>query len=81
MSMQFIQYEPDEPKANPLYPPMVYVHKQDQWEYYQLVRDLQAGEEPPTDEELNEIGKEGWELCGVMSHAEKVHFYFKRLVN
>lgn len=81
MSIHQFPQEPDEPKNYPLYPPVVYVNKQDQWEYRQLVRDLQAGEKPPGDEELNAFGKEGWELSGIMAHYEKMYFYFKRLAN
>lgn len=81
MSIHRFPQEPEEPQSNPLYPPMVYVHKQDQWEYHQFVRDLKAGDEPPTDEELNEMGQEGWELAGVLAQNEKAFFYFKRLVD
>ncbi len=38
-----------------------------------------AKEEAPSEEELNKIGKEGWELVGVFSDTPLVYFYFKRL--
>ena len=39
-----------------------------------LTRDLVLGEE-----ELNALGKEGWELAAVLTHHSAVHFYFKRM--
>jgi hypothetical protein len=54
--------------------PMVYVRDKTVWQYKVLTRDLVPGEE-----ELNALGKEGWELSGVLTHHGAVHFYFKRL--
>jgi hypothetical protein len=31
------------------------------------------------EEELNALGKEGWELAAVLTHHSEVHFYFKRM--
>ena len=54
--------------------PMVYVHDRTVWQYKVLTRDLVLGEE-----ELNALGKEGWELAAVLQHHGAVHFYFKRI--
>ncbi len=32
----------------------------------------------PTDEELNILGSEGWELCAILNLEKKILFYFKR---
>ena len=58
--------------------PMVYVKEKTVWEYKLLSRNL-SKEEAPSEEELNRLGKEGWELAGVFSDSPFVHFYFKRL--
>jgi hypothetical protein len=57
-------------------PPMVYVEPV--WEYKHLARRL-TQENPPSDAELNRLGAEGWELVGIVSDSQAVHFYFKRL--
>jgi len=54
--------------------PMVYVRDKTVWQYKVLTRDLVLGEE-----ELNALGKEGWELAAVLTHHSAVHFYFKRM--
>jgi hypothetical protein len=58
--------------------PTVYVKEKTAWEYKLLFRNL-SKEEAPSEEELNRLGKEGWELAGVFSDSPFVHFYFKRL--
>ena len=32
-------------------------------------------------DELNALGRDGWELTGVYADATSVHFYFKRIVD
>lgn len=54
-------------------PSMVYVSESIQWEYRQLSSDT-----PPTEEILNELGKEQWELCAVVASNEKFIAYLKR---
>jgi len=58
--------------------PMVYTKDQTIWEYKMLSRNL-SKQEAPSEEELNRLGKEGWELAGVFTDSPFVHFYFKRL--
>jgi hypothetical protein len=48
-----------------------------QWEYKELVRN-RGTEQLPTEAELNDLGREHWELAGVLDYSERVHFYFKR---
>jgi len=45
------------------------------WEYRDLVCDEVA---PPSEQELNALGQEGWELVGVARAALQMHYYFKR---
>jgi len=59
-------------------PPMVYVYEDIRWDYKRLDRDL-AQENPFTEEDLNALGAEGWELTGVVSQSNKAYFYLKRL--
>lgn len=56
---------------------MVYVSEEPVWEYRRLVRNL-SREEPPAAEDMNELGKEGWELAGIFADSPNVYFYFKR---
>jgi len=58
--------------------PMVYMKDKAVWEYKVLNRNL-AKEEAPSEEELNMLGKDGWELCGIGTDHPIVRFYFKRL--
>ena len=58
--------------------PMVYVKDKTVWQYKLLVRNL-SKEEALNEQELNALGKEGWELAGIFSDSPFVHFYFKRL--
>jgi len=53
--------------------PFVWVKNELVWEYKHV-----AFDKPPTEEELNEIGKGGWELTGIVPHGDQTHFYFKR---
>jgi hypothetical protein len=70
---------PDQPPNELIRPPIVYVKEKPAWEYRQLVRNL-AKEKAPTEEELNSLGAEGWELAGVFTDSPLVYFYFKRWV-
>lgn len=60
-----------------LEPPMVYVEEELRWEYKQLARTVER-DEMPTEEELNELGKHGWELVGTVTLSSVAYFYFKR---
>ena len=48
------------------------------WEY-QIINSAIDGN-PDNEFELNELGKEGWELCGILCQINNTKFYFKRLV-
>lgn len=66
--------------TTPVQPPIVYVSDNSGWEYKQLVRNL-AKEDAPSENELNALGADGWELTGIFTDSPFVYFYFKRLVN
>ena len=67
-------FDPELADVRPI-APMVYVEPT--FEYRQLTR--QAGESVPTAAELNELGRDGWELVSVVQAGQSVHFYFKRV--
>ncbi len=71
---------PFEPgQSRPLRAPTIYVKESLQWEYKQIIRNLEK-ESPPSAEELNVLGADGWELSGVAQQPPLAYFYFKRLV-
>ena len=56
--------------------PMVYVRDRTVWQYKVVTRDVPLS---PSEEELNTLGKEGWELTAVLSQGGVTHFYFKKM--
>jgi hypothetical protein len=68
---------PNQPRIGAI-TPIVYVKDKTIWQYKRLVRNL-SSEEAPTEEELNNIGKEGWELTAIVSNHPFAYFYFKKL--
>ena len=72
---------PHEPsQSEPVRPPMIYVKKSLQWEYKQVVRNLES-EQPLDEQELNALGEEGWEMSGVVQQPPVTCYYFKRQVD
>lgn len=69
---------PDFPPT-PIHMPMVYIKEALRWEYKQMAYDLTEG--LPTEDVLNELGQDGWELTGMFAHEEQLHLYFKRVAN
>lgn len=69
---------PNQTPSGLIQPPIVYVKEELFWEYKQLIRNL-AKEKAPTEDELNTLGADGWELAGVFTDSPFVYFYFKRL--
>ena len=47
------------------------------WEY--RIIDSMVDGNPDGQYELNELGKDGWELCGILTQINTTRFYFKRL--
>lgn len=77
-AMRSAQQLPRPDEVTRTQPPMVYVREEPVWEYKYLRRNL-AQEELPTENELNALGADGWELAGVVTLATEAHFCFKRL--
>jgi hypothetical protein len=77
--MQHTIIPPREPQHEPIRPPMVYIKESLKWEYKQIVRN-QKKEGALSDEELNTLGAEGWEMSGVAQQLPLTYFYFKRLI-
>ena len=77
--MNHMLIPPREPQQEPIRPPMIYVEKQMKWEYKQIVRDLES-EQPLDEAELNTLGKEGWEMTGIVQQPPKTYYYFKRQI-
>jgi hypothetical protein len=66
---------PAEPRAGHISAPWVPVTPR--WEYKEVVRTLET-ETLPTEQELDRLGADGWELAGVANEGRRVHLYFKR---
>ncbi len=72
---------PEEPmQPEHAQPGMVYVHEKLKWEYKQVVRDL-TKEKLPSEDDLNELGADGWEMSGVAQNPPFIYYYFKRLTD
>jgi hypothetical protein len=69
---------PDQPPASPAIPPMVYVKENAVWEYKRVMHDLQD-DQLPEEQELNEFGKDGWELVSIVNLPGRIYLYFKRM--
>jgi hypothetical protein len=69
---------PEQPAPRGTAPPIVYVSEKTIWQYKHIARELSQGNMPEEDE-LNELGKEGWELVSAIQYASTLHMYFKRI--
>jgi len=67
---------PDQPTQR-VAPPIVYVTEKTRWEYKQVVRSLSENKFP-SEEELNLLGKDGWELVSILNSSGFLCLYFKR---
>lgn len=78
--MQHALIPPKEPgQHEPIRPPMIYVEQRLAWEYKQITRNLE-NEKPLEEAELNQLGKDGWEMTGIAQHPPLTYFYFKRQI-
>ena len=72
---------PHEPKQpEPVHPPMIYIKESLKWEYKQIARNLKK-EGALSEEELNALGAEGWEMSGIAQQPAVAYYYFKRLAD
>lgn len=72
---------PEQPEVPsiPIPSPMVYVSQSTAWEYKCLSRDLKK-ESTLTEDELNTLGRDGWEMSGAIVDSKVAYYYFKRLI-
>ena len=66
-----------QPQQLRVQPPTVFVYEQQQWEYHVVTSNV-AGKSTPSEEVMNALGRDGWELVGVVQLRGKVQFFFKR---
>ena len=64
--------------SSPFNDPFKYIQQASAWEYKVLTHKITAKKKSPTEKDLNALGEEGWELTGIHSGEEQIHFYFKR---
>ena len=69
---------PDQPFQRPTSTPIVYVAERTRWEYKQIVRPFSANN-LPSEEELNQLGDDGWELVSLLNNSDFLYLYFKRV--
>jgi hypothetical protein len=62
------------PPRSHIEPPLIPVDPR--WEYREIVRDPANG--LMSADELDALGANHWELAGVVTASDGVHFYFKR---
>ena len=74
--------EPEPPPPAPTDPaiPMVYVYEPLQWEYRRIARNARE-QGPLSEQELNALGAEGWELAGIANLPGEMYYYLKRTVD
>lgn len=74
------QKRPDRKQTDVPFPPVPMVYESDElvWEYKLLSRNL-SKEDVPAEDELNALGRDGWDLTGIFTDSPFVHMYFKRL--
>lgn len=69
---------PNPAAGSPVQAPIVYVKDSPTWEYKRLTRNL-AKEQAPTEDEMNALGRDGWDLAGILTDPPFAFFYLKRL--
>ena len=74
--------EPEPPSPAPTDPAflMVYVYESLRWEYRRIARNARD-QGAPSEQELNALGAEGWELAGIANLPGEMYYYLKRTVD
>jgi hypothetical protein len=70
--------QPNEPQRPQMQQPTILVYERQGWEYQVISRNVD--QLPLNQGELNALGKDGWELVGLIGLANTVQFYFKRIL-
>lgn len=68
--------QPTDPQRPPAQQPTVFVYERQGWEYRVVSKEV---DQPLTQDELNALGKDGWELVGIVPLLNTVQFYLKRI--
>lgn len=69
--------QPLEPPGPRVQAPTVFVYEREEWEYKVIERNA-SGDQMVSESELNELGRAGWELTGVVSAGQQAKLIFKR---
>jgi hypothetical protein len=69
---------PHEPRRPQVQTPTVFVYEKQEWEY-KVVSGIAAADPLAAERELNALGKDGWELVGIVNVANDVRLYLKRI--
>ena len=67
--------QPHEPVRPHVQQPTILIYERQGWEYQVVSRNV---EQLLSQDELNTLGEDGWELVGVVHLPNTVQFYFKR---
>ena len=71
------QIPPMQPEGASVQPSMMYVHEALTWEYRRIDRPLDE-EQLLSEDELNALGADGWELATSVTTGKMVCFYLRR---
>ena len=69
---------PHEPRHSQVQTPTVFVYEKQEWEY-KIIGGTAATDSLTAERELNALGKDGWELVGIVNVANDVQLYLKRI--
>jgi hypothetical protein len=70
--------QPQSPQHTTVQPPTVYVYERQQWEYRVVTKNV-VDQPTPSEADLNALGRDGWELVGVVQLPATIQFFFKRV--
>jgi hypothetical protein len=68
---------PQPPQPARVQPPAIVVYEKQRWEYKVISKD--PADAQLTENDLNALGNDGWELTGVVPLPHAVQFYLKRV--
>jgi hypothetical protein len=69
---------PQEPRRPQVQAPTVFVYEKQEWEY-KVISGTTEADPLAAERELNALGKDGWELVGIVNVADDLRFYLKRI--
>ena len=69
--------QPSTPQHPPIQQPTIYVYEKQTWEY-KVVSWSATEDASASADELNALGKDGWEMVAIVPLADRLQFYLKR---